>query len=214
MAMGISKMLNLELPVNFNSPYKAKTILEFWDRWHITLTRFLRKYLYIPLGGNQKGRGRTYLNIMIVFLCSGLWHGAGLNFIVWGMAHGCFVIVAKHFQRGFERLHPLVNWLITIAFVNATWILFRAESLRVAARMLKALMKNDWGALNNNIAESWLLAVAGVLVLGIMLFRGENVQEMTAKLRYNMVSCLLTILVLVASVLSLSGVSTFVYFGF
>lgn len=82
MSIGISRMLQMDLPVNFNSPYKAVTILEFWDRWHMTLTRFLGKYLYIPLGGNRKGKLRTYLNIMIVFLCSGLWHGASWTFIL------------------------------------------------------------------------------------------------------------------------------------
>ena len=82
MAIGISRMLQMDLPVNFNSPYKAVTILEFWDRWHMTLTRFLGKYLYIPLGGNRKGKLRTYLNIMIVFLYSGLWHGASWTFIL------------------------------------------------------------------------------------------------------------------------------------
>ena len=99
MALGIGKMLNIELPLNFNSPYKALRITEFWDRWHITLTRFLTKYVYIPLGGNRRGRLRTYFNILIVFLISGIWHGANWTFILWGGVHGVFVILTRHFKR-------------------------------------------------------------------------------------------------------------------
>ena len=87
MATGIAKMFNIDLPINFNSPYKALSITEFWKRWHITLTRFLRTYIYFPLGGNRKGQCRTYLNLFIVFLVSGLWHGANYTFIVWGILH-------------------------------------------------------------------------------------------------------------------------------
>lgn len=97
MAVGISRMLRLDLPINFNSPYKAATILEFWDRWHITLTRFFSKYLYIPLGGNRKGNLRTCLNTMAVFLCSGLWHGANWTFVLWGILHGIFYDFNKAF---------------------------------------------------------------------------------------------------------------------
>lgn len=88
MASGIGYMFNIELPQNFNSPYNAKSIAEFWDRWHMSLTRFLRNYVYIPLGGNQRGKLRTYVNIMVVYLIGGIWHGANWTFILWGMLHG------------------------------------------------------------------------------------------------------------------------------
>lgn len=104
MAVGISRMLQLDLPINFNSPYKANTILEFWDRWHITLTRFYTKYLYIPLGGNRRGNMRTYINILIVFLCSGLWHGASWTFILWGGLHGCFMVFTRRFKKVFDKI--------------------------------------------------------------------------------------------------------------
>ena len=88
-------MLGMELPVNFDSPYKASNIIEFWKRWHITLNRFLRKYVYIPLGGNRKGTARMYLNLFIVFLVSGIWHGAGWNFVLWGALHGALYLVTR-----------------------------------------------------------------------------------------------------------------------
>lgn len=99
MARGIGKMLGIEIPVNFDSPYKATNIVEFWKRWHITLNRFFTKYVYIPLGGNRKGTGRMYLNLMIVFLLSGLWHGAGWNYLVWGAMHGILYVVTRFWQK-------------------------------------------------------------------------------------------------------------------
>lgn len=99
MARGIGKMLGIEIPVNFDSPYKATNIVEFWKRWHITLNRFFTKYVYIPLGGNRKGAARMYLNLMIVFLLSGLWHGAGWNYLVWGAMHGVLYVVTRFWQR-------------------------------------------------------------------------------------------------------------------
>lgn len=98
MAVGIGRMLGVEIPVNFNSPYKAVNIVDFWKRWHITLNRFFTKYVYIPLGGNRKGRGRMYVNLLIVFFLSGLWHGAGFHFLVWGMLHGALYVVTRFWQ--------------------------------------------------------------------------------------------------------------------
>lgn len=99
MGRGIAHMLGMELPVNFDSPYKASNLIEFWKRWHITLNRFLRKYVYIPLGGNRKGTARMYLNLFIVFLVSGIWHGAGWNFVLWGALHGALYLVTRAWQR-------------------------------------------------------------------------------------------------------------------
>lgn len=111
MAIGIGKMLNIDLPLNFNSPYKALTITEFWDRWHMTLTRFFTRYIYIPLGGNRKGDIRTYTNIFIVFIISGFWHGAGFTFIFWGMCHGIFCIITRKYKHFFDEVHPALSWI-------------------------------------------------------------------------------------------------------
>lgn len=99
MAVGIGRMLGIEIPVNFDSPYKAVNIIDFWKRWHITLNRFFTKYVYIPLGGNRRGEGRMYLNFLIVFFLSGLWHGAGYHFIVWGMMHGVLYVATRFWQK-------------------------------------------------------------------------------------------------------------------
>ena len=99
MAVGTSQMLNITLPINFNSPYKALSIRDFWKRWHISLTKFFTKYVYIPLGGSKKGKLFTYLNTMIVFCISGLWHGANFTFILWGVLHGIFMILDRIFDK-------------------------------------------------------------------------------------------------------------------
>ena len=113
MATGIGKMFNIDLPMNFNSPYRAVTILDFWNRWHMTLTRFFTRYVYIPLGGNRKGKLRTYINVFIVFTVSGIWHGANWTFIVWGMVHGLFNIFTRIFKKYIDKLPKFINWFIS-----------------------------------------------------------------------------------------------------
>ena len=113
MAIGIGLMFNIKLPINFNSPYKALSIQDFWKRWHITLTRFLTKYLYIPLGGNRKGSVRTYANIMIVFLVSGLWHGSNWTFVLWGFLHGLASVLTRRFTIQWNKMHEVLQWFLT-----------------------------------------------------------------------------------------------------
>lgn len=129
MATGIAWMFNFKLPMNFNSPYKAYSIIDFWKRWHMTLTRFLRTYIYFPLGGNRKGTIRTYLNTMIVFLISGVWHGANYTFILWGILHGVAQCINRFFKNEYEKWNLVIQWIITFIFLNFTWLLFRADSL-------------------------------------------------------------------------------------
>lgn len=129
MALGVSKMLNIDLPMNFNSPYKAISIRDFWKRWHISLTSFLTKYVYIPLGGSKKGNIRTYVNILIVFLVSGIWHGANWTFILWGILHGILQIFDRIFDKVEKKLIDVVRWFATFFTVNILWILFRSDSI-------------------------------------------------------------------------------------
>ena len=228
MAVGISRMLNLDLPVNFNSPYKARSISEFWDRWHITLTRFFTRYLYIPLGGSRRGKVRTWINTMIVFLCSGFWHGASWTFIFWGFLHGAAMVLHRIFGKWFSRLPSAFNWLITLLFVNTAWILFRAGSFGVTLDMFRVLFSNRWGALqaevgdaflnylmgNISVIPSWGIAVAYLAVgFGIVLF-GRNLYEKTQEECLSVKSGIVVVLLLVLSTLSLSGVSTYVYANF
>jgi alginate O-acetyltransferase complex protein AlgI len=148
MAIGLSLMFNVRLPVNFDSPYKATSIIDFWRRWHMTLSRFLRDYLYIPLGGNRKGQPRRYLNLMATMLLGGLWHGAGWTFVIWGALHGAFLtvnhlwremIAEKFLRRVPSWLGALTGGAITFIAVVAAWVVFRSADIAHARIMLEAM---------------------------------------------------------------------------
>jgi alginate O-acetyltransferase complex protein AlgI len=144
MAIGLALMFGIRLPVNFASPYKAVSIIDFWRRWHITLSRFLRDYLYIPLGGNRLGRARRYVNLAIVMLLGGLWHGAAWTFVIWGGMHGAFLVVNHAWRRltGTQVPGPALRWayrLLTFLAVVVAWVMFRAGDLETA-RILYAGM--------------------------------------------------------------------------
>ena len=147
MAIGLSLMFNVRLPMNFNSPYKATSIIEFWRRWHMTLSRFLRDYLYIPLGGSRNGKAHRYLNLTITMLLGGLWHGAGWTFVIWGGLHG-FYLMVNHTWRGFKRqmgwgdggrLAVLGAGALTFLAVVVGWVFFRADSFSSAMTMLHGM---------------------------------------------------------------------------
>ncbi len=149
MAIGLSRVFGIVLPLNFNSPYKAVNIVEFWRRWHMTLSRFLRDYLYVPLGGNRKGRARRYLNLMATMLLGGLWHGASWNFVLWGGLHGFYLVLNHAWQALKERLFPgrhggklgaLVAWAITFVAVVAAWVPFRATTSEGMQIMLSGMI--------------------------------------------------------------------------
>ncbi len=130
MAIGAALLFNIKLPINFNSPYKALDIQDFWRRWHITLSRFLRDYLYIPLGGNRKGPGRTYVNLFATFLLGGLWHGASWMFVIWGGLHGLALIIHRYWQRLGFSMPRVLAWVITFNFINFSWIFFSRKRYR------------------------------------------------------------------------------------
>ena len=125
MAYGIGYMFNIELPINFNSPYKAVSIVDFWDRWHMTLTRFFTRYIYIPLGGSRKGKLRTYLNVMTVFFVSGVWHGANWTFILWGVLNGIANIIDKLLDRWTSQIPKAIRVIFTFIVCTFAWSLFR-----------------------------------------------------------------------------------------
>jgi alginate O-acetyltransferase complex protein AlgI len=143
MAIGVGKLFNIDLPINFNSPYKATSVIDFWRRWHITLSRFLRDYLYIPLGGNRKGAARQYVNLLATMLLAGLWHGAGWTFVLWGALHGAYLAVNHLFRRIARRLQwhvpALAGWAATFACVNVAWVFFRADSIGRALDIVKGM---------------------------------------------------------------------------
>ena len=139
MAIGAALMFNIHLPINFNSPYKAYNIRDFWRRWHMTLSRWLRDCLYIPLGGNRKGISRTYVNILITFFLAGLWHGAGWTFVVWGVLHGAALNVHRAWGYLSWSLPRWLSWLCTFQFLNVSWVVFRAQDMESAASILKSM---------------------------------------------------------------------------
>lgn len=147
MAIGLSRLFGVKLPLNFNSPYKAENISDFWRRWHMTLSRFLRDYLYIPLGGNRHGLFNRYRNLMITMLLGGLWHGAGWTFIVWGGLHGFYLVINHAWQFAISKLkiHTGLIWtvssrLITFLAVVIAWVFFRAPDIRTAVDILGAMV--------------------------------------------------------------------------
>lgn len=139
MALGIALLFNIRLPINFNSPYKALNIQDFWRRWHITLSRFLRDYIYIPLGGNRKGELHTYANLFTVFLIGGLWHGASWMFIIWGALHGISIVIHRAWQQMGLSMNKFLAWFITFNFVNIAWVFFRAKDWEQAVKVLNGM---------------------------------------------------------------------------
>jgi len=145
MAIGLARMFGIRLPLNFNSPFKATSIIDFWQRWHITLSRFLRAYLYIPLGGNRKGEFRRSLSLMVTMLLGGLWHGAGWTFVLWGGLHGVYLVINHgwrkiHGRRKKSKLGAIIAWMITMLAMVFAWVPFRAESISGASTMLQAML--------------------------------------------------------------------------
>jgi D-alanyl-lipoteichoic acid acyltransferase DltB (MBOAT superfamily) len=155
MAIGLALMFGIRLPVNFRSPYRAISIIEFWRRWHITLSRFLREYLYIPLGGNRLGEQRRYINLMVTMLLGGLWHGAGWNYLIWGGLHGVYLSI-NHLWRGWRGdkkyasgtvlAAKVCSWAITFFAVVVAWVFFRARTMAGAWQMLGGLFGFEAGS--------------------------------------------------------------------
>lgn len=236
MAIGIANMFHMELPINFNSPYKATSLTEFWQRWHMTLTRFLRDYIYIPLGGNRKGEIRTLINIMIIYLVSGIWHGAQWTFVVWGLAHGLVRVLEKVCEGGLKKTPKFLRWMGTFLFVNLAWVMFRAENLQDAWCFYRNMWKGWDAGLQAGLLETfemleftyivehvpvltafvgnypWVyMAVAIVLPLMLVLF-AKNCHE--KEFKPTLGNACGSIVLLVWSIMTFSGVSTFLYFNF
>lgn len=235
-AMGVGKMFNYDIPRNFNYPYKATSMKDFWNRWHITLNRFFTTYVYIPLGGNKKGTVKKIYNIMIVFLLSGLWHGTSWNFVIWGLLNGIGVV--------FNNINPkplknkFLSWLFTFSYILFTFIFFRCETLNDVGIVLKGLI-NPVGvkfvvdmAQYMNIPElyifkrvleivapglirsMYMIAFTLVMVICALLLRGKNAEDIVKEKKYTTKRAIGLAVILIWSVISLSGVSTFLYFNF
>ncbi len=235
MATGVSKMINIELPINFDSPYKSVSIRDFWKRWHVSLTRFFTKYIYYPLGGNRKGTIRTYVNIMIVFLASGIWHGANYTFILWGFFHGLLQIVERAAGRFFDRLPGIVRYIYTFAAVNVLWLLFRSSSISEWRYIIKKIIQFRDISVSTGLMDSFLLpemsliyrmfhltAVADrVRCLSMVLFSVSALliclipeNNYRSQMKKNVVNMLLAAAAFVWGFLCLGSESVFVYYNF
>jgi D-alanyl-lipoteichoic acid acyltransferase DltB (MBOAT superfamily) len=173
-ARGLARVLGFDIMVNFNLPYFAANIREFWQRWHISLSTWLRDYLYISLGGNRRGRARTYANLFTTMVLGGLWHGAAWNFALWGAWHGAGLIAHRMLETKSGKTRTVVGWLVTMLFVFYGWLLFRAQSFDQIAAMTRAL--SNWSA--PNWIGSYLLNLAAFLTPLLLVeawqFRSQN----------------------------------------
>tara|TARA_B100001989_G_C24550951_1_gene474684 strand:- start:3014 stop:4429 length:1416 start_codon:yes stop_codon:yes gene_type:complete len=174
MAIGLAYMFGIRLPHNFSSPYKAISIIDFWRKWHITLSRFLKDYLYIPLGGNRHGTIKRYLNVMITMLIGGLWHGASWNFVLWGGLHGLFLVINQSFQKIIKLQIPwFISWSMTMVSITFAWILFRAADIPSVISMWKGML------FINGIKTPQGLSIPGIesgaLINGVNIYSGLEI---------------------------------------
>lgn len=226
MAIGIALMFNYDLPINFNAPYKACNIIDFWRRWHITLSTFLKNYLYIPMGGNRTGHHMR--NIFITMFLGGLWHGAGWTFIIWGGMHGIFICINHLWRKTTIQLPKVLGWVLTFNAVNVAWIFFRAETFQQAFNILKAmvdfksfaypysravvklvpshLLSKDFLFTSNDVLWICLFFIASVAYL--------STEEWMERFRPKVHVAVLLAMTFVYTVSQLNKMSTFLYFQF
>lgn len=222
MAIGLGSMFGFHYLENFNYPYLSASITEFWRRWHISLSSWFRDYLYIPLGGNRKGLARTCINLFIVFLATGLWHGASMTFIFWGIYHGIFIMIERFWLKDLlkKNPHPWINHLYTILVVMIGWLFFRADTVGSAFLMLKTMFVPTTGFWNPRIFANnkvlFLIAMSILLCgplqsllpnLNVHLFDEEKIKGWDIGI--------MSILLLLSTIVLVSGTySAFIYFRF
>ena len=247
MAFALCMMMGLELSVNFDSPYRAVNIVDFWKRWHITLTKFFTKYIYIPLGGNRKGALFTYINLMVVFLISGFWHGTGWTFIIWGAMHGVLYVITRALGSNAKKaedekegagfkLRKFFKTLLTFVYVTAAWVFFRASTVQDALMLFTRMFTGGRRKLATGFSScfqldefwyvikvtplmklsfAWDICLWGFLIAAIvMIFFNENAIKRVKECKIGVWSTLLTAILLIWSVVSFGGVSTFLYMNF
>ncbi len=236
MAIGVANCFHLDLPENFKNPYFADSISEFWKRWHITLTNFLTKYVYIPLGGNRKGKSRTLLNILIVYLISGIWHGADWSFVFWGVLHGIACCFHRICGNIWGKIPEFLRIIGTFIYVTIAWVFFRADSMGDALSFIRVMFWGKAGGVSGEFLKSFDVLelvyiedhvgvlnrlVSGcptinmIIILMIstlaLVMEGTFAKKAFKPTFFTGVACFVFLL---WSVLSLSGVSVFLYFNF
>ncbi len=236
MAIGLALMFGIRFPVNFNSPYKALSITDFWRRWHISLSNFLRDYLYIPLGGNRKGEFRRNLNLIVTMFLGGLWHGAGFTYIVWGILHGVYLVIHRLWtltgiSMGKNFISRYFAMGLTFFVVMIAWIFFRADSLGTAFYVIEQMAMIDFTMPTIFIGESLRAAFLWIVVAALVAFFLPNSQQMCLndeegvldaktfvgklfKWRFNVYMAFVMAVITVLGVVSISRPSEFLYFQF
>lgn len=239
MAIGLSWMFNVRLPFNFNSPYRATNISEFWRRWHMTLSQFLRDYLYIALGGNRRGVVKRYMNLMITMILGGLWHGASWSFVLWGGLHGIYLTLNHGFRAACSatlreqlersRTFALASWMLTMLAVIVAWVVFRAETLTGAMNILGSMAEPAMGAYTHTLLwNDGLHASSGTAwccVLGLIACLAPNTNQIgdylmrrctshTNTLRVILGANITTVIFLLLVNSMRDSVSAFIYFNF
>ena len=233
MAIGLALLFNIRLPINFNSPYKATNIQDFWRRWHITLSRFLKDYVYIPLGGNRKGEFRTYNNLLATFIIGGIWHGAGWTFVFWGFLHGIALVIHRAWSKLGFKIWTWLAWLITFNFVNIAWVFFRAKDWDDAVKVLGSMFSLDNIVLHEKlktvlsslssygvefggmfgIQGTSFVAVWLIVILLLVIFTKNSIQLLD-NLKQNTFYAFITALLFVITLFDMNKVSEFLYFNF
>lgn len=224
MAIGLGQMIGFRFPENFDNPYTARNITEFWRKWHITLGRFMKNYLYIPLGGNRVGKYRMFFNLWLVFLLSGLWHGASWNFVIWGAFHGFFLILDRLFlKKLLDKLGKIPSILFTFFIVMIAWLFFRLEHFW----QVKAYLKSMFGFNNGNYITEWDLSFKFTMILAIIfsfftIFKfGQKINDWvytptdpTKKWYFSMFAVCVLLYVLALASLATEDFNPFIYFRF
>ena len=220
MAIGLGKMFGFDFLENFNYPYMSKSITEFWRRWHISLGTWFREYLYIPLGGNRKGKVRSYVNLMIVFFLTGFWHGAGFTFIFWGIYHGIFRVIEKlGFSKILEKCKPLA-WIYAFFVVNLGWVFFRVEGLKNAFMIVGRMFTpglDRYYSFGELVSHRCLIAmILGILGAGIIQLIPEKVPTVKKIVKNPFVQYVWCALVFLICIILLASntYNPFIYFRF
>ncbi len=218
MAIGLGRMFGFEFPRNFNAPYLAESITDFWRRWHISLSTFLRDYLYIPLGGNRRGEGRTYANLAIVMLLGGLWHGASWNFVLWGAFHGALLALERKLGGGlFEKAPRPLRVGGTFVLILFSWVLFRAVTLAESADYFQALFIPRSASGGAILLDSILYTRGNLLIMGlcaVLTFRRLQAHDWVERLTLPRVVTITALFLLAIMTMHVQAFNPFLYFQF
>ena len=221
MAIGLARMMGFHFKENFNYPYIATSIQDFWRRWHMSLSTWFKEYVYIPLGGNQRKNGRILLNLLIVFVLTGLWHGASINFLVWGLIHGIFIILERVIKFNQTTAYLFFRRIYTLLVVIVAWVFFRVESFEGSCIYLQKLVACDIEGSNYFLTlitpyTLVLFLVGIVFVMPVKMYIYTSINRSTSAVNYSYLVSIFHLLLLLFSLMELSSLNynPFIYFRF